>query len=200
MEEKETNMEEKEMNREEKEIMVNVVSVVVEAVEEATIMKRNGIVTMAYEEVVEEEALMAYEDVIEMKEVVDGSVSFGDEAKVQVKEAGTICFSHTAKQIPTEDEYHVLILNTKSEWCSQNNQNVMMNRGVKVKEEGGDVKVHEKNAWEHKNQNAVDGKQKRVCKQQTLMYCQQTSYERGKGLNSRLNQIRVDMDVDENIG
>ncbi|GKE60118.1 retrovirus-related pol polyprotein from transposon TNT 1-94 [Tanacetum coccineum] len=158
--------------------------------------KVDGIVMIAYEEVVEEEVLIAYEDVIgidtqwyldtaariymcsdkglflDTKEVVDRSVPFSDEAKVQVKEAGTICFSHTAKQIPTEDEYH---------------------------EEEVDVKVHEKRAWEHKNQNVVDGQQKRVCKQQTLMYCQQTSYERGKGLNSRLNQIRVDMYVDENI-
>ncbi|GJZ32138.1 retrovirus-related pol polyprotein from transposon TNT 1-94 [Tanacetum coccineum] len=110
--------------------------------------KVDGIVMMAYEEVVEEEALMTYEDVIgidtqwyldtatrnhmcsdkglfsEMKEVVEGSVSFVNEAKVQVKEARTICFSHTRKQIPTEDEYHVPILNTKLEWCSQNNQNI----------------------------------------------------------------------------
>ncbi|GJZ32139.1 retrovirus-related pol polyprotein from transposon TNT 1-94 [Tanacetum coccineum] len=145
--------------------------------------KVDGIVMMAYEEVVEEEALMAYEDVIgidtqwyldtaarnhmcsdkglfsEMKEAVDGSVSFVDEAKVQVKEAGTICFSHTGKQIPTEDEYHVPILNTKLEWCSQNNQNVMVKRVVKVKEEGGNEKVHEESAWKHKNQNVVDGQQ-----------------------------------------
>ncbi|GJR74086.1 retrovirus-related pol polyprotein from transposon TNT 1-94 [Tanacetum coccineum] len=67
--------------------------------------KVDGIVMMAYEEFVEEEALMAYEDDVgvdtqwylntaaknhmcgdkglffEMKEVVDGSVLFGDEAK-----------------------------------------------------------------------------------------------------------------------
>ncbi|GKD95922.1 retrovirus-related pol polyprotein from transposon TNT 1-94 [Tanacetum coccineum] len=122
--------------------------------------KVDGIVMIAYEEVVEEEALMVYEDVVaidtqwyldtaarnhmcgnkgiflEMKEIVDGSVSFGDEAKVQIKEAGTICLSHTWKQIPTEDEYHVPILNTMLDWCSQKNQNVMVNRGVKVKEEG----------------------------------------------------------------
>ncbi|GJX70972.1 retrovirus-related pol polyprotein from transposon TNT 1-94 [Tanacetum coccineum] len=185
--------------------------------------KVNGIVMMAYEEVVEEEVLIAYEDdtgidtqwyldtaarnymcsdkglFLEMKEVVDGSVPFSDEAKVQVKEARTLCFSHTGKQIPTKDEYHVSILNTKLEWCSQNNQNVMVNRGVKVKEEGGDVKVHEESAWEHKNQNVVDGQQKPIREQQTLMYFQQTSYKRGEGSNSRLNQIRVDIDVDENI-
>ncbi|GJZ32140.1 hypothetical protein Tco_0577576 [Tanacetum coccineum] len=31
------------------------------------------------------------------------------------------------------------------------------------------------------------------------MYFQQRSYERGEGSNSRINQIRVDMDVDENM-
>ncbi|GJU45007.1 hypothetical protein Tco_1202273 [Tanacetum coccineum] len=123
-----------EVAKEEKEIMVGMVLVVVEAVEEATIMvghyardcrllkrveentnlvmeeeeKVDGIVMMAYEEIVEKEALMAYADDIgidtqwyldtaarnhmcgdkglflEMKEVVDGSVSFGDEAKIHV--------------------------------------------------------------------------------------------------------------------
>nr|GEW02686.1 retrovirus-related Pol polyprotein from transposon TNT 1-94 [Tanacetum cinerariifolium] len=126
--------------------------------------KVDGIVMMAYEEVVDEEALMAYEDVIdidtqwyldtdvtnhmcgdqglflEMKEVVDGSVSFSDEAK-----------------------------------------------SCKSKDEGGDVKVQEESACEHKNHNVVHG-------QQT---CQKTSYERGKASKSRSNQIDVDIDVDE---
>nr|GEV37958.1 hypothetical protein [Tanacetum cinerariifolium] len=142
--------------------------------------KVDGIVMMAYEEVVEEEALMVYEDVV----------------AIDTHEAGTICLSHTWKQIPTEDEYHVPILNTMLDCCSQNNQNIMVNRGVKVKEEGGDVKEHEKSAREHKNHSVVGGKK---TEQQTLMYCQQTSYGRGEGLNSPSNQIDGDMDVDANM-
>ncbi|GJR10361.1 hypothetical protein Tco_0793013 [Tanacetum coccineum] len=68
-----------------------------------------------------------------------------------------------------------------------------------VNEEGGDVQVHEESASEHKNHNVVDRQQKHVREQQSLMHYQQTSYGRGEGSNSPLNQINGNMDVDENM-
>ncbi|GKE74563.1 hypothetical protein Tco_1536604, partial [Tanacetum coccineum] len=160
---KETNRGEKETNMEkEKETLVGVVSIMVEAVEEAveeaTIMvekvahtiaiiagsqvtmqeieKVDGIVIMVYEDVEEEVKVsdivtMAYEyDVaintvwyfdtaasnhmcgdkrlfVEMKDVVDGCVLFGDELKVKVKGCSTICLSDDDKEIRVEDVYYV---------------------------------------------------------------------------------------------
>ncbi|GJZ83819.1 retrovirus-related pol polyprotein from transposon TNT 1-94 [Tanacetum coccineum] len=214
--EKETNMEK------EKETSVGVVSVVVEAVEDATIMvekvahtiaiiagsrvghyardcrlpkkveentnlvleeeeKVDGIVMMVYEDVVEEEAkvddtvTMAYEyDVaidtvwyfdraasnhmcgdkrlfVEMKDVVDGCVLFGDELKVKVKGCGTICLSDDDKEIRVEDVYYVPSL--------KSDPNVTEIGDVKVKEERKDVKAKEESAWERKKQNVVQGEQ-----------------------------------------
>ncbi|GKB90693.1 retrovirus-related pol polyprotein from transposon TNT 1-94 [Tanacetum coccineum] len=99
--------------------------------------KVNGIVIMVYKDVVEEEGkvgdtvTMAYEydvaiDIVwyfdmaasnhmygdkclfmEMKDVVDGCVLFGDELKVKVKGCGTICLSDDDKEIRVEDVYYV---------------------------------------------------------------------------------------------
>ncbi|GJX18392.1 retrovirus-related pol polyprotein from transposon TNT 1-94 [Tanacetum coccineum] len=85
---------------------------------------------------------------LEMREVIDGSVSFGDEAKVVVTKYGTICFSHIGKQTRTEEEYHVSNLNTILEGCLQSDHNGMVKRGVKV----NDADLNGRTTYELKEQ------------------------------------------------
>ncbi|GKE19518.1 hypothetical protein Tco_1427095, partial [Tanacetum coccineum] len=93
-------------------------------------VKVDGIVMMAYE--VDGTVMMANEEVapeidtiwyldtaasnhmcgdkiffVEMKEVVDGRVAFGDESKVRVKGRGTVYFSYNVKETRIEDVYYV---------------------------------------------------------------------------------------------
>ncbi|GKE64803.1 hypothetical protein Tco_1518964 [Tanacetum coccineum] len=88
---------------------------------------------------------------VEMKDVVDGCVLFGDELKVKVKGCGTICLSDDDKEIRVEDVYYVPSL--------KSDPNVTEIGDVKVKEERKDVKAKEESAWERKKQNVVQGEQ-----------------------------------------
>nr|GEW43107.1 hypothetical protein [Tanacetum cinerariifolium] len=115
--------------------------------------KVDGIVMMAYEEVVEEEALMAYVDVI----VIDAQWYLDTTARNHI--IWNNMFSHIGKQAHTGDEYHVPTLNTMLEGCLQSVQNVMVNRGLKVKHEGGDVKQtsYERGEGSNSLSNQIDG-------------------------------------------
>ncbi|GKG23690.1 hypothetical protein Tco_0391726, partial [Tanacetum coccineum] len=96
--------------------------------------KVDGIVMMKYEEVVEEEVLMAYEDVIGID-----TQWYLDTAARNHMHSDKGLFSVMKEAVDGD----VSFVEAKLEWCSQNNQNVMVNRVVKVKKEGGNEKVHE---------------------------------------------------------
>ncbi|GJU58201.1 retrovirus-related pol polyprotein from transposon TNT 1-94 [Tanacetum coccineum] len=82
--------------------------------------KVDGTIMMANEEVAPEIDTIWYLDTaasnhmcgdkrlfVEMKEVVDGRVAFGNELKARVKGHGTIYFSHNVKETRIEDVYYV---------------------------------------------------------------------------------------------
>nr|GEW02687.1 retrovirus-related Pol polyprotein from transposon TNT 1-94 [Tanacetum cinerariifolium] len=149
---KEMNMEEKETNKEEKEITVDVVSIVVEAVEEAMIMVDIFIPMIVI--IVASRATM--------QEAADYRLP------KRVKE--------NTNHEPKKEKVDGIVMMAYEEEALMAYKDVI---GVKVKEEGGDVKM-------------VNRRMKVKDKGGDI-----TSYERGKASKSWSNQIDVDMDVDE---
>lgn len=116
--------------------------------------KKDGVVTMGYKDVVPNSNTVWYLDLgasshmnehknlfVEMQEIEDGHMSFGDESEIQVKGKGKISFSHNGKESLIVEVYYVPDMKSNilsmGELMEKGSSVFMKDQMMHLKEKGG---------------------------------------------------------------